>query len=66
VIGKARFHSRIVEERAAPTLTWQHAKSVAVLLAKLVADYEKANGEIPTLKLPQESNIDEAVPKKTT
>jgi hypothetical protein len=45
----------VVEERAALTLSWAHAKAVAGLLAKLVGDYERANGEIPALKLPQES-----------
>lgn len=50
--GKGDF---VVEERAALTLTWQHAKAVAGLLAKLVSDYERANGEIPILKLPHES-----------
>jgi hypothetical protein len=50
----------VVEERAAITLTWQHAKAVAALLARLVGDYERANGEIPPLKLPQESGVAEA------
>jgi hypothetical protein len=61
--GRSDF---VVEERAALTLTWQHAKVVASLLAKLVAEYERTNGEIPVLKLPQESGIDEAEQKKTT
>jgi hypothetical protein len=50
--GKSDF---VVEERAALTLTWQYAKAVAGLLAKLVSEYEKTNGEIPALKLPHES-----------
>jgi hypothetical protein len=54
----------VVEERAAVTLTWQHAKAVAGLLAKLVGDYERTNGEIPPLKLPQESGADEMPEKK--
>jgi hypothetical protein len=45
----------VVEERAAITLTWQHAKQIATILSRLVADYERANGEIPVLKLPTES-----------
>ena len=49
----------VVEERAALTLSWQHAKSVAALLAKMVGDYEKVNGEIPILKLPEESGVPE-------
>jgi Protein of unknown function (DUF3467) len=52
--GKGNF---VVEERAAVTISWQHLKTVSKLLAKLVADYERTNGEIPVLKLPEETPL---------
>jgi len=42
----------VVEDRAAVTLSWQHAKYVAKLLSDLVNSFEKTNGDIPLLKLP--------------
>src|SRR5580704_12717137 len=47
----------VVEEKAALTLSWAHAKMVAGLLAKLVSEYERAIGEIPKLKLPREADF---------
>lgn len=44
----------VVEERASVTITWQHAKYIAGALAELVQSYEKANGQIPVLKLPSD------------
>lgn len=43
----------VVEERAAVTVAWPQAKILSDLLQKLVASYEKANGEIKPLKLPE-------------
>jgi hypothetical protein len=42
----------MVEERAAITFTWQHAKMIIRLLSDLVASYEATNGEIGPIKLP--------------
>lgn len=42
----------VVEERAAVTFTWQHAKMLIRMLSDLVASYEETNGEIGPLKLP--------------
>lgn len=54
----------VVEERAAVTLSWQHAKLVAQLLTDLVASYEAANGKINPIKLPPDPTVKN--PKATT
>lgn len=43
----------IVEERGAITIAWPHAKFLHTMLGNLLASYEKANGELKPLKLPE-------------
>ena len=37
-----------VEEVVRVSMSWGHAKSIVPLLAKIVADYESANGQVPS------------------
>ncbi len=46
-----------VEERAAVTFSWPQAKVLRNLLVDMVASYERANGEIQPLKLPEDPTI---------
>jgi hypothetical protein len=41
----------VVEERAAITVSWAHAKQLLLGLSALIESYEKTNGEIKPLKL---------------
>jgi hypothetical protein len=42
----------VIDERAALTIPWATAKSLAEMLGKLIAAYEKTNGEITIPTIP--------------
>ena len=46
----------VVEERAAITVSWAHAKQLLKALGPIIESYEKTNGEILPLKLPPTPN----------
>jgi hypothetical protein len=47
----------VIEERADVTLSWRNVKIMVDELSKLIANYEKVNGEIVIqVKLPEATN----------